>query len=134
MKKKKPIPYDFVFDLLEELPVHTNPMFGCTAVYCEEKILLILREKETETQDNGVWLATTKDHHDSLKKDFPHMRSISILGKGVTGWQILGADTLDFDSAVEKACEFILKGDERIGKVPKPKKKKKPLENPSRGF
>jgi hypothetical protein len=26
--------------------------------------------------DNGVWLATTKAHHHSLRIDFPHMRSV----------------------------------------------------------
>ena len=46
-------------------------MFGCLAVYVAEKIVLILRDKRTETADNGVWLATTEEHHQSLRREFP---------------------------------------------------------------
>jgi len=63
-------------------------MFGCLAVYIGEKIVLILREKSTYPSDNGVWLATTEEHHSSLRSEFPHMRSIGLLGKKITGWQV----------------------------------------------
>jgi hypothetical protein len=46
------------------------------------------------------------------------MRSIRVLGKKVTGWQVLPADAPDFEEAALRACEFILAGDLRIGKVP----------------
>jgi hypothetical protein len=46
------------------------------------------------------------------------MRSIQVLGKGVTGWQILPADAPDFEEAALRACELIVAGDPRIGKVP----------------
>src|SRR5260370_10503300 len=93
-------------------------MFGCLAVYVADKIVLILRDKREKTADNGVWLATTKDHHDSLRREFPNMRSIDLLGKGVTGWQILPVDAPDFEEAALRACERILAADPRIGKVP----------------
>ncbi len=93
-------------------------MFGCLAVYVEDKIVLILRDKRDETADNGVWLATTKDHHDTLRREFPSMRSIQALGKGVTGWQVLPADAPDFEEAALRACERILARDPRIGKTP----------------
>ena len=35
-------------------------MFGCLAVYVEDKIVLILREKRDVTEGNGVWLDTTE--------------------------------------------------------------------------
>ena len=59
----------------------TRPMFGCLAVYVEDKIVLILRDKRDKTADNGVWLATTEEHHESLRREFPMMRSIQVLGK-----------------------------------------------------
>ena len=83
-------------------------MFGCLAVYVEDKIVLILRDKRDETADNGVWLATTKDHHESLRREFPNMRSIRVLGKNVTGWQVLPVDAPDFEEAALRACEHIL--------------------------
>ena len=46
------------------------------------------------------------------------MRSIQVLGKKVTGWQVLPADTKDFEEAAMRACELVLAGDPRIGKVP----------------
>jgi len=93
-------------------------MFGCLAIYVEDKIVLILRDKRDHTADNGVWLATTEKHHQSLRREFPNMRSIQVLGKKVTGWQILPTDADDFEEAALRACELVLAGDPRIGKVP----------------
>jgi len=101
-------------------------MFGCLAIYVEDKIVLILRDKNRDknkdqsdpTADNGVWLATTEEHHQSLRQEFPNMRSIKVLGKKVTGWQVLPADAEDFEEAALRACELVLAGDPRIGKVP----------------
>jgi hypothetical protein len=92
-------------------------MFGCLAIYLNDKIVLILRDKPTNTVDNGVWLATTEEHHQSLRREFPNMRSIQVLGKPVTGWQVLPADAPDFESAALRACELVLAGDVRIGKI-----------------
>jgi len=118
VKRRPAIPHQFVLDALAALSPATRPMFGCLAVYVADKIVLILRDKPDEAADNGVWLATTKDHHDSLRRDFPNMRSIRVLGKGVTGWQVLPADAPDFEEAALRACERILAQDPRIGKVP----------------
>jgi hypothetical protein len=98
-------------------------MFGCLAVYVREKIVLILRDRPTQLQDNGVWLATTQEHHESLRVEFPHMRSVQVLGKEVTGWQILPVDAPDFEESALLATELILARDARIGKVPKGKRK-----------
>jgi len=99
VKRRKAVPHRFVLDAIAALSPTTYPMFGCLAVYVGDKIVLILRDKRDETADNGVWLATTKDHHDSLRREFPNMRSIQVLGKGVTGWQVLPADAPDFEEA-----------------------------------
>lgn len=105
---------------------HVKPMFGCHAVYIREKIVLVLRNRSDHEEANGVWIATKKEHHVSLKKNFPSMHSIMLLseGKGETEWQMLPLDADDFESSAMKACELILRGDERIGRIPKPRKKK----------
>jgi hypothetical protein len=118
VKQRKPIPHAFVLDAIASLSPYTRPMFGCLAVYVQDKIVLILRDKPTNKSDNGVWLATTKEHHDSLRREFPNMRSIQVLGKPVTGWQVLPADATDFEAAALRACDLVLAGDARIGKVP----------------
>jgi hypothetical protein len=88
--------------------------------------MVILRKRDDHTDANGVWIATSKEHHASLKKELPSMQSVYILsdGKGETGWQMIPVDADDFEEAVSKVCNLILKGDERIGKIPKSKKKK----------
>lgn len=120
MKLRKTPPYEFVLEALSAVAPRTHPMFGCLAVYIGEKIVLILRDKGVATaKDNGVWLATTQEHHDSLRREFPNMRSIEIFGKQASGWQLLPADAPDFETSAVRACELIMAGDPRIGKVPK---------------
>lgn len=80
--------------------------------------MLFLRDKRKETASNGVWLATTEEHHESLRREFPNMRSIQVLGNKVTGWQMLAADAPDFEESALRACELIVARDPRIGKIP----------------
>lgn len=122
--KNKQIPFDFVLDYLHSKVPEVKPMFGCYAVYINEKIIFILRNREEYLEDNGVWLATTKEHHESLGKDFPSMRSIKAFGSGVSGWQVLPSSSDEFESSVILACELVLKEDPRIGKIPKSKYQK----------
>jgi hypothetical protein len=119
-KTRKSVPYEFVLEALAERSPWTRLMFGCLAVYVEEKIVLILRNKRGE--DDGVWLATTQEHHESLRREFPSMRSIRVIGKGMTGWQVLPSDAPDFEASALRACELIVSKDPRIGKVPKPRR------------
>ncbi|MGO9260422.1 MAG: hypothetical protein ACLQU1_29570 [Bryobacteraceae bacterium] len=118
VKQRKAVPHAFVLDAIAALSPRTRPMFGCLAVYVADKIVLILRDKRDQTADNGVWLATTGEHHESLRREFPNMRSIQVLGSGVTGWQVLPAESPDFEEAALGACDLILARDSRIGKVP----------------
>jgi len=118
-QRPKAAPHEFVLDALAPLQPATRPMFGCLAVYIEDRIVVILRDKHDFTTDNGVWLATTAEHHRSLKREFPPMRSIRLLGRKVTHWQILPADAPDFEALALRACELIAARDPRIGKVPK---------------
>jgi hypothetical protein len=118
VKQRKAVPHEFVLEAIAALSPRTRPMFGCLAVYVGDKIALILRDKRAKTADNGVWLATTEEHHESLRREFPNMRSIRVLGKGATSWQVLPCDAPDFEEAALRACELIVARDPRIGKVP----------------
>jgi len=117
--KRKVVPHEFVLEALASLSPETRRLFSCLAVYVQDNIVLALRDKRDETaDDDGVWLPTTVEHHESLQRDFPCMRSIRVLGKKVTGWQLLPADAADFEEAALRACEFVVAGDPRIGKRP----------------
>jgi len=96
----------------------------------EEKIVLILRDKPGAKADNGVVARDDDGAPRKPRREFPQMRSIGVLGKEVTGWQVLPADAADFEEGALRACELVLQGDPRIGKVPKrrsaPQARKKP--------
>jgi hypothetical protein len=112
-------PHEFVVDAIAPLAPTTRRMFGSLAVYVEDKIVFILRDRDAGPEDNGVWLATTLEHHASLQRLFPTLRSIRIFGKNVTGWQLIPADAPGFEEAALKACGLVRAADPRIGKVPK---------------
>ena len=120
---KSKIPFEFVLEELDRIQPRVKPMFGCYAIYAGEKLVLILRHRKDFTDDNGVWLAALHEHHASLKKEFPCLRTVRLLGSSETVWQNIPADEDDFEELVLHACQLILKGDVRIGKIPKQKMK-----------
>jgi hypothetical protein len=120
--RRQTIPHEFVLDALLSLSPMTRPMFGCLAVYVKEKIVFILRDRPDGAADNGVWLATTEEHHASLRREFPHMRSLAFVGRKVTHWQVLPADATDFEESAMRACDLVLARDPRIGKLPAPRR------------
>ena len=61
-----------------------------------------------------------------MKPGSPTLQNIGeFLGKGTTNWQVLSESSRDFESSVITACELVVKGDPRIGTIPKKKGKKK---------
>ena len=123
--KSKNVPFDFVLDELYSLDPVVKPMFGCHAIYIQNKIVLMLRLKEQHAYDNGVWVASLPEHWDALKREFPSLRTIKLFGETVSSWQNLPHDADDFEESVLKICALVRKNDARIGKIPKPKKRKK---------
>ena len=120
---KKEIPYAFVMEELAGVNPYTKPMFGCTGVYVGEAIVLILRRKEKDPENNGIWIATTGDRHEALREQLPSMRSIPLFGPGETGWQWLPEADIRFEEDTFKACELVRKKSLLIGKIPKGRKK-----------
>jgi hypothetical protein len=117
-QRRKAVPHEFVLDAIASVSPRTRSMFGCLAVYVEDKIVLALRDKPDHPADNGVWLATSPEHHEALGREFRLMRSIQVFGKPVSSWQVLPSDSANFEEDALRACELILAGDTRIGKVP----------------
>jgi hypothetical protein len=124
-RRERPVPQQFVLEALAAAAPVTRPMFGCLAVYVEERIVLILRHKDGAPEDNGVWLATSREHHESLRGDFPGMRSIGVLGEPETNWQLLPEEAPDFEEAALHACRLVLARDPRIGRVPQRRKRRR---------
>jgi hypothetical protein len=119
----KKVPFAFVLDALAAVDPATRPMFGCTAVYVGPRIVMVLRGRGDA--DDGVWIATTAEHHASLRGELPSIRSIRVFGEGESGWQVIPAAGEGFEDEALRACALVDRGDPRIGKLPKAKKTKK---------
>src|SRR5258708_19462390 len=76
IKQRKAVPHQFVLDAIAPLSPETRSLFGCLAVYVQDKIVLILRDRRDGMADNGVWLATTEEHHQSLRREFSKLRPL----------------------------------------------------------
>lgn len=117
----KKIPFSFVLDELDVLAPTTRLMFGTTAVYVGPRIMLALRDRGTV--DDGVWVATTAEHHASLRQELSSLRSIVVFGPGESGWQVIPVASETFEDEVLRVCAMVKKADPRVGKTPKPKKR-----------
>ena len=83
--------------------------------------MLVLRKAGKNLDLNGVWVATSKEHHQSLQNDALGLTDF-ILDNGDkhdSGWRLIREDHEDFESAVIRICELISHGDQRIGRITK---------------
>lgn len=111
--------FQFVLDELPPVRPTVRRAFGLTYVYLGERLLLSLRQSEKQPRFNGVWLYTEAEHVESLRGEFPRLprRCFWKSKKSGSGWVIIAADSEDFEESAFKACELILRGDRRIGRV-----------------
>ncbi len=79
-------------------------------------MVLVLRDRQDEPQDNGIWVAFEPPHQASLKKTFPALRPISVMGSA-KGWLNLPKEHDDFEALALRVCALLADGDSRIGKV-----------------
>ena len=100
----------------------SRAMFGALAVYVGEKIVFLLRDRPTDPQANGVWLAIPTEFQENLHADLPNAGPVRIMGKEISGWRLLAADADDFEAHALRACELVVSNDSRIGKVPNRKR------------
>ena len=109
-----------------------KPMFGGFAVYIGEKLILFLYDQEKWPDFKGVSLATTPEHYRNLAQEFSSTRVAEPQKIGKHPWLLIPARSVDFEEQVMKACEMILNGDGRIGRVPDEKQIKPASKEPSR--
>lgn len=113
----KPVPFDFVLDYLPQ-SIILKPMFGMHYIYLGKKIMIILRSRNNEPELNGVWLATNKTHHQSLKKEIPELSPAFIAGdERESNWLFVHPDAEGFEEAAIKICELVSHGDLRVGNI-----------------
>jgi hypothetical protein len=120
-QRKKP-PHAFVLDALASLEPEVRPMFSGYAVYLGDRIVCMLRDHPKSPQDNGVWLVLSESVNPTdaaLRKEFPSLRSIELLGQKVSHWLLLPSDNPAFEEEALRACDRLLHHDPRFGRIPK---------------
>ena len=115
--QRRPLPFPFIIDELESLRPTVRGVFGFTHVYLEDKLLFSLRDADTRTGSNGMWLYTTTEHAESLANEFPDLPRRQIWRSGKKAWIVLASRLENFEEHAFKACELILRGDQRIGRL-----------------
>ena len=96
-------------------------MFSGFAVYVGDRLVLMLRDHTKSPKDNGIWLVLAEgvDPADaSLRRDFPSIRSIELLGNKISHWLLIPSDGADFETEALDACDLILSRDPRLGRIP----------------
>lgn len=83
--------------------------------------MLILRKADKNQSMNGIWIATSKQHHQSLENEIPALGDFVLDGGEMhdSDWRLLKDDHEDFEESTIKLCELISHGDKRIGKETK---------------
>ena len=64
-----------------------------------------------------MWLYTTVEHLESLGREFPELPRRYLWRSGKNAWVILASRLADFEEYAYMACELILRGDRRVGRV-----------------
>lgn len=115
----KSVPYNFVLDYLPNSIV-IKYMFGWHYVYWGKKLMIVLSKVAKRSEWDGVWIATEKEHHESLFNDVPELQPFFMDGvERESNWLLLPAGAEDFETSAIKICEMISHGDIRVGRFTK---------------
>jgi len=115
MRRVRPFP--FVLEELQPIRPTVKQAFGFTYVYLEDRLLCCLRDSIKKSSTNGLWLFTTAEHVESLSKEFPDLPRRYLWRSGKKAWVVLTSKSEYFEEYAFKACELILNGDRRVGRL-----------------
>jgi hypothetical protein len=106
-----------VIEELESIRPTVRHAFGFTYLYLDDRLLCGLRNSKKQTGTNGIWLFTTTEHIDSLAKEFPELSRRYLWRSGKNAWVVLPSRLGAFEEYAFKACELMVNGDRRIGRI-----------------
>ena len=96
-------------------------MFSGFAVYLGDRIVVMLRDHPKSPRDNGVWLVLSEGTNPAdpgLRREFPSIRSIDLLGEKIAHWLLIPSDSPTFEREALHACDLLLRHDTRLGRIP----------------
>lgn len=112
-----PLPFPFVVDELMPMRPTIKRAFGFTYLYLGDLLLCALRDSVKKPGSNGMWLFTTREHVDQLGAEFPELPKRYLWRSKDNAWVILPSKLEEFENYAFKACEMIINGDRRIGRL-----------------
>jgi hypothetical protein len=107
--------------LLGEPSFACKPWFGGRTVTLHGRHHLVLTTQGEPWQ--GVLVCTTHEHHASLRTEFPALGPHPVLGK----WLYLSESAESFERDARRLVRCVRARDPRLGILPSPKKRKRPL-------
>jgi len=117
VRAKKTHPLEWLLEPLEDHPGYLRKrMFGGEAAYLNGRLMLMLIVGEEPW--NGLLVVTGREFHPALLKQWKPLKSHEVLGK----WLYLSQSDPAFETVAASIVQSILRGDERIGVEPKPRK------------
>lgn len=120
-RPKPKLPHAFVVEALAPLEPEVRRMFSGFAIYVGDRIVCMLREHPKAPEDNGIWLVLSEsiDPADrDLRREFPSLRSIGLLGDKIHHWLLIPSDSDSFEAEAMHACDLLLQRDPRLGRIP----------------
>jgi hypothetical protein len=120
-KPKPKVPHGFVLEALMPLNPEVRRMFSGFAVYLGDHLVCMLRDSPKSPRDNGVWLVLSEgiDPGDrGLRREFPSLRKIELLGGVIGHWLLIPSDSPGFETETLHACDLLLRHDPRLGRIP----------------
>jgi hypothetical protein len=120
---KAKLPFPFVIEELDSIRPTVKHAFGFTYLYLDDRLLCGLRKSKKQPGTNGIWLFTTTEHIDSLAKEFPDLSRRYLWRSGKNAWVVLPSRLGEFEEYAFKACELIVNGDRRIGRISRSREK-----------
>ncbi len=126
---RQPHRYEWLWEpLADDATFLLRSMFGAKAAYLDGKLMLCFCAGEEPWR--GVMVCTGREHHDSLRADFPVLSPHPILPK----WLYLPESADRFEAVAGKLVTFAKRRDSRLGVQPQPKRRRtKPARKPGRG-
>ena len=118
----KQTPFQFILDELTPIRPNITRAFGFTYVYLDDLLLCCVRDSEKAPSTNGMWLFTTTEYVDSLGSEFQDLPRRYLWRSKPNAWVVLPSRLEHFEEYAFKACDLILNGDHRIGRVSKREK------------
>jgi hypothetical protein len=108
IKTKNPLLW--IFESLEDDPRFVlRKLFSFDAAYLDGRLYLAVAGGKEPW--NGMMLCTSREHHASLRKQFPQLAPHAVLGK----WLYLSQTHPEFESVAVEFAELARKRDPRLG-------------------